>query len=121
MELGVGFVIFSFLPWTQYARGHARVDLFATMMPRLMNRLTDLAADLLLLGVAVIVGWRLWLGMLDKKSYGETTFILQWPVWEAYLSGLLGMSVFVIVALFCTLRSTRALFGRSQTLARAPQ
>lgn len=111
MELGVGFVIFSFLPWAQYSGGHARVDLFATVMPLWMNRLADVASDLLLLAIAVIVGWRLWLGMLDKKSYGETTFILHWPVWEAYLSGLLGMSVFVIVALFCTLRSTRSLLG----------
>lgn len=111
VEYGVGFVIFSFLPWTQYARGHARVDLFTHNMGRLGNLIADLAADLLLFAIAIIITWRLWLGMLDKQSYGETTFILQFPIWYAYLAGLFGMVAFVLVALFCVLRSLRAFRG----------
>lgn len=110
VELGVGFAVFAFLPWTQFSMGHARVDLFESAFARWQNRLSDLASDLLLLAIAVIGGYRLWLGMLDKLNYGETTFILQFPIWQAYATGVLGMAVFVIVAAFCVLRSLRA-FG----------
>lgn len=111
VELGVGFAVFAFLPWTQYARGHARVDLFETAFARWQNLLSDLASDLLLLAIAVVGGYRLWLGMLDKLNYGETTFIMQFPIWQAYASGVLGMAVFVIVAAFCVIRSLRSFGG----------
>ncbi len=113
VELGVGFAIFAFLPWAQYAKGHARVDLFEAAMARWQNLVSDLASDLLLLAIAVIGGYRLWLGMLDKQSYGETTFILQFPIWQAYGAGVLGMAVFAIVAVFCVLRSLRSFGGAS--------
>jgi TRAP-type C4-dicarboxylate transport system permease small subunit len=113
VELGVGFAIFAFLPWAQYAKGHARVDLLEAAMARWQNLVSDLASDLLLLAIAVIVGYRLWLGMLDKQSYGETTFILQFPIWQAYGAGVLGMAVFTIVSVFCVLRSLRSFGGAS--------
>ncbi|SMX32222.1 TRAP transporter small permease [Actibacterium lipolyticum] len=111
MELGVGFAIFSFLPWAQYARGHARVDLFTPAFGKTMNRMIDLIADLMMFAASSIIAWRLWLGMLDKKSYTETTFILQFPTWIAYAAGLLGAVAFVIVSAFCILRSARNLRG----------
>ena len=113
VELGVGFAVFAFLPWTQYARAHARVDLLEANFPRIVNKLADLAADLLLLAIAVVMTWRLWLGMLDKRSFGETTFILQFPIWTAYVAALAGMVAFVIVASFCVLRSARQMGARA--------
>jgi TRAP-type C4-dicarboxylate transport system permease small subunit len=111
VELGVGFAIFAFLPWAQYSKGHARVDLFEKTMARWQNLLSDLLSDILLLAIALIGGHRLWLGMLDKQSYGETTFILQFPIWQAYAAGVLGMVVFAIVAVFCLVRSLRSFGG----------
>jgi len=61
--------------------------------------------------VAAIGTHRLYLGMLDKMSYQETTLIAQIPVWQGYAAGLVGAVGFVIVALFCTLRATRRLVG----------
>lgn len=111
VELGVGFAVFAFLPWTQFSKGHARVDLFESAFARWQNLLSDLVSDLLLLAIALVGGYRLWLGMLDKLNYGETTFILQFPIWQAYATGVLGMAVFAIVAAFCVLRSLRAFGG----------
>ncbi|TXJ05480.1 MAG: TRAP transporter small permease, partial [Alicycliphilus sp.] len=34
--------------------------------------------------------WMLWEGMLEKREYFETTFILQMPVWWAYALCMVG-------------------------------
>lgn len=111
ISIGMGFAVFAFLPWGIYARSHATVDLFLAAFPPLMNRVIDLLADLGFLAVAVIMAWRLWLGMLDKKSYYETTLILQFDMWQAYALALVGAVAFAVVAAFCVLRSARALAG----------
>lgn len=111
VEFGVGFAIFAFLPWCQYARGHARVDLFTPLYGPGMNRVIDLIADIMMFAAAYIIAWRLWIGMLDKQRYTETSFILQLPVWMAYAAACIGAVVFVIVAAFCILRSARQLTG----------
>jgi TRAP-type C4-dicarboxylate transport system permease small subunit len=111
VQMGIGFAIFAFLPWCQLRRGHATVDLFQARMGRRMNRTIDLISDIAMFTAATLIMWRLWLGMLDKKSYGETTFILQFPVWIPYAAGLIGAVVFVIVAAYCVWRSGRILAG----------
>ena len=62
-------------------------------------------------GVAFVVTHRLYLGMQDKLSYGETTLIAQIPVWQGYAASLLGAMGFIIVAAFCVLRSGRRMAG----------
>lgn len=113
IELGIGFAIFCFLPLCHLRRGHATVDLFTNQFSAGANRLLDLVADLLMLVVATLLTWRLWVGMIDKQSYGETTFILQYPIWTGYAAGMIGASAFVYVAIFCVLRSLKALLNAS--------
>lgn len=109
MELGAGFTIFCFLPWAHFSRGHARVDMFEPFFGRRLNRVLDLFADAIVLAVSIFILWRLWLGMLDKKEFLETTFILQAPVWHAYLAACLGAGIFVFVSAVCLLRSSARL------------
>ena len=109
IEIGVGFAIFAFLPWCQLQRGHAAVDLFEPVFPKAMNRVIDVIVDIGMFAAATIIAWRLWLGMLDKQRYGETTFILQFPVWTAYAAGLVGAVAFAAVSLYCVIRSGRRL------------
>lgn len=111
VELGMGFVVFSFLPWTQYSRGHARVDMLEPFFGLTFNAILDLIADLMVTAVAILLTWRLWLGMLDKRSYHETTFILQLEIWQAYLLGFAGACGFVVISLFCVYRSIRQFGG----------
>lgn len=105
VELGVGFAIFAFMPWAQYARAHARVDLFTPAFSGWQNRLMDFVSDAGLLVAAFIIAKQLRLGMLDKIQYFETTFILHMPVWWGYGAAMIGAVAWVIVAVFCTLRS----------------
>ena len=110
-EIGMAAAIFAFLPWAQLKEAHARVDLFQWAIPDGMNGVLDLVFNLAMTFVAAVGTWRLYLGMLDKQSYGETTLIAQIPVWIGYAGGLVGAVGFVIVAAFCVLRSGRRLMG----------
>lgn len=110
-EIGMAAAVFAFLPWAQYREAHARVDLFQGVIPRKADLFLDLLFNAAMAFVAAVGSHRLYLGMQDKMSYGETTLIAQIPVWQGYAAGLVGAVGFVIVALFCTLRAARRLIG----------
>lgn len=110
-EIGMAAAIFAFMPWAQLREAHARVDLFQWAIPTKMDQLLDLLFNAAMAFVAFVGTYRLYLGMQDKLSFGETTLIAQIPVWQGYAAGLVGAVGFVIVALFCTLRAGRRLAG----------
>ena len=51
--------------------------------------------------VILLITWRLFAGMQDKLRYGETTFLLQFPVWWAYAACLGAACIACIVSLYC--------------------
>ncbi|PXW70810.1 TRAP-type C4-dicarboxylate transport system permease small subunit [Loktanella sp. PT4BL] len=112
-EIAVGAAIFAFLPWCQYMNSHAAVDLFKSTLPDIMNRSLNVLIDVGMLVLATLVAHRLWLGLLDKQRYGETTLIAQIPVWIGYAACLVGAVGFVLVAAFCVIRSARGLIWKN--------
>lgn len=110
-EIAMAAAVFAFLPWAQLREAHARVDLLQWAIPKKADQVLDLVFNAAMAFVAVVGTYRMFLGMQDKLSYGETTLIAQIPVWQGYAAGLVGAAGFVIVALFCTLRAMRRLAG----------
>ena len=45
--------------------------------------------------------------VLDKRGYGETTFILQFPAWWSFAAALAGAVVFTLVCAYTVWRSLR--------------
>jgi TRAP-type C4-dicarboxylate transport system permease small subunit len=109
VEMGSAFAIFCFLPWCQLRRGHVTVDLFLAHLGPRANALADLISNLLLTAAAGVIAWRLWLGLLDKQRYGETSFILGIPLWIGYAAAALGAALFVLVSAYTAARSLREL------------
>ncbi|MGE0502920.1 MAG: TRAP transporter small permease [Rhizobiaceae bacterium] len=113
IEAGVGFAVFAFLPWCQLNRGHATVDLFTNILSAGANRVIDLLSEILMLVCIGLIAWRLWVGTLDKYGYGETTFILEMPLWWAYAACMAAAAVAVVVAVFMVLvRFREVMLGR---------
>jgi len=110
-EIGMAAAVFAFLPWAQLNDTHARVDLFKDRLSKRLNHMLELVFQCAMAFVAIIGTWRLYLGMLDKMSYGETTLIAQIPVWHGYAAALVGAIGFVLVACFCVLRALRRAAG----------
>lgn len=100
VQVGVGFAVFAFLPWCQLTRGHATVDILAPMMSVRVNRAIDLIAEIAMTVVLGLIAWQLYYGMMDKLAYGETSFILQFPLWWAYAACLVASIGAVIVSAY---------------------
>jgi TRAP-type C4-dicarboxylate transport system permease small subunit len=93
VELGTGVAVFWFLPWTFLRGGHATVDLLYHHLPRAVQHVLTLVCDVLMLLLWAVLTWRLWDGMLEKREYLETTFILQLPIWWAYAACVVGAAI----------------------------
>ena len=100
VEAGIAFAIFSFLPWCQITRGHATVDIITSMFSLRANRVLDVLTEILMSFVLVLIAWRLWIGMLDKHRYGETSFILQFPVWWSFLISAIAAVIAAAISLW---------------------
>jgi TRAP-type C4-dicarboxylate transport system permease small subunit len=118
VEAGTAFAIFAFLPWCQMRRGHVTVDLFLARFGPRANAGVDAVANLLMTLAAALIAWRLWLGMLDKKAYGETSFILQFPLWWGYAAAMTGAVIFVLTCAFTVWRSLAEMRGPTPGSAR---
>lgn len=100
VEIGMGFAIFSFLPWCHLRGSHAAVDLLFDRLGAGLRRFLALVSDAVMLALAVLIAWRLGLGMADKRLYGDTTYLLQIPLWWAYAAAMPGAAIFAVAALW---------------------
>lgn len=100
VEAGMAFAIFAFLPLCQLHGGHASVDIFTSRLPLRANRLLRMMIEMAFAAVLVIIAWQLFEGMESKRSSGQTTFLLQFPVWWAYAASLCGAVVTALVSVY---------------------
>lgn len=84
VEAGTAIAVFCFLPWGHLKRGHASVDLLWRVYPAGLKRAFETLSDALMLGVWLLLTWRMAHGAHDYYENGELTFILQFPVWWGY-------------------------------------
>ena len=114
VEAGTAFAIFAFLPWCHLNRGHASVEILTPFFPTRMNRGLDLAWNVFMLLAMSLITWRLWLGTADKMHNGESTFILQMPVWWGYMAGFLAACAYILICVYCVIRSMAELRENSR-------
>lgn len=100
VEAGVAFSIFSFLPLCQIFGGHASVDIFTSKLPRGVNRGLQMVIDTVFALALIIMAYQLYKGMLSKLSYGDTTFLLQFPIWWAYAASLVGAVMAAVISVY---------------------
>jgi TRAP-type C4-dicarboxylate transport system permease small subunit len=100
VETAIAFSIFCFLPLCQLTAGHATVDVFTNALSRPINRGLLALWEMVMAGAAALILWRLYVGMLGKLNNGETSFLLQFPIWWAYAACLLPAVILVFVTLW---------------------
>lgn len=114
VEAACAFAIFAFLPWCQMRRGHVTVDIFVQPLgPRARAGLA-MVGNILLTACALLIAVKLGEGMLDKRGYNETTFILQMPVWWGYAVALVGAWIFVVACAYTIWRSLNEMLGEGE-------
>lgn len=110
-EMGIAVAVFAFLPYCQLMDANVTADIFTSGAgPRTLAVLRALAS-LIAFAFAVILVWRMYLGMLDQRDYNYTTTILQLPIWVAYLP-ILGSLVLLVAASAVTFADSAARAAR---------
>ena len=100
VEAGIAFAIMAFVPLCQLGRGHATVEVLTSMMPVSLNRLLAFIWEIVFAFVMFVIAWRLYVGTTDKMRYGETTFMIQFPVWWGYAACTFAAVVAFLVSLW---------------------
>lgn len=115
LEAGIAFTVFAFLPWCTVTGGHATVDIFTNGLPYAPNRLLLALWEVVMAATVALIAWRLYEGMAGKLRNGETTFLLQFPIWWAYAACLLPAGVTVLAALWSAFDRIRAVITGQDT------
>jgi hypothetical protein len=103
VESGVAFAIFAFIPLCQITAGHASVDILTNAFSARWNRFLRMVTEIVFAGVLVLIAWKLFDGMYSKMRYGETTFLLQFPIWWAYAASLFGAVISAVIGVYMAL------------------
>nr|WP_321459779.1 TRAP transporter small permease subunit [uncultured Cohaesibacter sp.] len=113
VEAGIAFVIFAFLPVCQLYSAHATVDVFTSLLSSKTNRYIMAFWEIQLGLVILLITWRLFVGMENKMEYGETTYLIQFPVWWAYAASFAAAVVASMISCYCALaRLAEIISGR---------
>lgn len=113
VEAGIAFAIFSFLPYCQITSGHAVVSIFTDWMPMRAQQVLRMIIEILFALVLVMIAIQLKEGMDGRIRSGQTTFLLQFPIWWAYALSLVGATIAAAVAVYMALiRTAEAFTGR---------
>ncbi|KPQ21990.1 MAG: TRAP-type C4-dicarboxylate transport system, small permease component [Rhodobacteraceae bacterium HLUCCA24] len=103
VEAGIAFAIFSFLPLCQITAGHASVDIFTNWLTGRPFRLLVFAIEVLFAVVLIFVALQLFEGTMDRYNRGQTSWMLQFPVWWAYAASLVSATAAAVVACWTAL------------------
>ena len=120
VEAGMAFAIFAFLPLCQLGGAHASVDVFTSRLPPRVDRALRAAIETVFAAVLVLIAVQLFAGMQSKRGSGQTTFLLQFPLWWAYAASLAGaLAAAVVAAYVAAMRVAEAATGRALLPAEA--
>lgn len=111
-EAGIAFAIFAFLPYCQITAGHAVVDVFTRGLSQQGDRVLQAITDTALAAVLVLIAVQLAAGTQSKFNSGQTTFLIQFPLWWAYAASLVAAVIAAAVGVYvAVMRLTEAATG----------
>lgn len=99
VENGTAFVVFCALPYCQMRYGHVSVDILSRHFPALLSWLISVLSHGMMSVISFIITRQLYLGMMDKYQWGETTFILQLPAWWGYAAALPASALWLVASI----------------------
>ena len=98
VQVGIAVAVFAFLPLCQLTGQNISADIFtAKASARTIAVLTMVGSIVALLFAALLV-WRSWDGMLDYREMMETTAIMSFPIWTAFVPILISLVLLVVAS-----------------------
>lgn len=114
VEAGMAFAIFAFLPLCQLHFGHASVDVFTGQLSERTNRRLRAVIEAAFAACILLIAVQLTAGTLSKFRTGQTSLLLQFPLWWSYAASTVAVWVAAVVALYAgAMRIAEAVTGRT--------
>lgn len=107
VQLSSAMGIVMCLPYCQLKRGHVFVDFFTLWAPESLKKIFDALACVVLAGVAFLLAWRCWLGMVEMREYQESSMVLGLPIWWGYIPMMPAFVLLGITSLMTMMQDIR--------------
>ena len=98
MRLAISAAALMLLPYCQLKRGHVVVDLFAGMLPRVVQQALTRTWLAAMAALALFLAYWMVLGMQETRADGALSRVLGWPEWPFYLPGIVSLVLWATVA-----------------------
>ena len=99
VQLGTAVCIALFLPYTQFRGANIIVDVFTARAPARWKALLDGFGALLYTLVMALICWRVFAGGLAARQAEETSMLMGFPIWIAYMLMVPGLVLSAAVGL----------------------
>lgn len=94
-----------FFAWCHLVKGDVRVDFFTQNLPPRVVGAFDALGSLLVGLFGALLAWRTAAGALSLKEAGETSTILEWPVWIAQLLMVPGFALLALAGFYMAVQA----------------
>lgn len=112
VEVLVAVAAFAFLPYCQITDANVTADIFTARASRRTIAVLGLFAATVALTIALLLLWRMSAGLQDYRQYVETTAILKFPIWVAYIPALASLGLLAVACLITLKGAVRDVLRR---------
>ena len=106
-EIGIAIAAFAFLPYCQLTGANVTADIFTSHASSRFIAAIGALSSIIAFAFAALLLWRMYAGMLDQRTYGYETAVLQFPNWIAWIPILISLALLILAAAFTFLRELR--------------
>jgi TRAP-type C4-dicarboxylate transport system permease small subunit len=90
-EMGVGIAAFCFLPYCQLTGANVSADIFTARISPIAQRCLELIGHIVVVLFALLLLWRMSVGLQDYIEYEEITGVLSIPIWYGFIPALISL------------------------------
>lgn len=94
----------AFFAFCHLNHGDVKVDFFTAAAPPWINHLLDAFGSLLVGLVGAVITWRVYVGAIGVRDDGETSAILDIPVWWAQIAMVPGFAMLALAGFYMATR-----------------
>lgn len=98
VQAGIAVAVFAFLPYCQLTGANISADIFTSRLSARSIAVLTLIGSLTALAFSILLIWKTWDGLLDYHELLETTPIMQFPIWLAFIPILISIVLLTIAA-----------------------
>ena len=104
----------AFFAYCHLNHGDVKVDFFTAAAPPWVNHVLDAFGSLLVGLVGAVLTWRVYVGAIGTQEAGETSAILDIPVWWAQIAMVPGFAMLALAGFYMAARHAQEAMRRGE-------